>query len=92
MTKRRKSLAPVITLVPKPKSSPKLRLLAALHEMWERADAGEIDGLVMAVRTPDAYEYLRVNVGLTEAIGLVDRQRVMLHKDWDERFSGTPPA
>ena len=87
MTKRRKDLAPVVTLVPKLRLRyRKLHLLELLEELGQRVDSEEITGVLVAVQVPTGYEFFRVGLTLVEAVGLADRQRDQLHRHWDERL------
>jgi len=48
------------------------------------ARMGEIEGLIVTIRTKDGYEYIRVGFNYLEAIGMLDRHKHSMHVAWDE--------
>lgn len=57
-----------------------------LSTALERASAGEIEGVIITLRTAQGYEYIRLGFGYLEAIAMLDRHKHNLHLSWDKEL------
>lgn len=60
------------------------KIISELEAMLQRARTNQVEGLMVTIRTPEGYEYLRVGFTYIEAIGMLDRHKHNMHNAWDE--------